>query len=255
MASVVLGIAVAGAPRMWSAARVRLTDGRLCCLRRCRWRGLEDRNAIRLVVADDHPFIPDALQQLFRLEEDFQLLACCRTDTETLQAVKDSQPDVLILDIRMPGQDGLAVLRAMRQEHSPTRVVLLTAGLEEHEVLEAMRLGAQGVVLKEMASHLLVQCVRKLHAGGHWVERRSVSRALETMLRHQDGTREVTGLLTSRELEIVRLATQGLRNKSIAHTLAISEGTVKIHLHNIFKKLPIDSRLDLTLYARDKGLV
>jgi DNA-binding NarL/FixJ family response regulator len=162
---------------------------------------------------------------------------------------------VLILDIRMPGQDGLAVLRALRQEPCPTRVVLLTAGLAEHEVLEAVRLGAQGVVLKEMASHLLVQCVRKVHAGGHWVERRSVSRALETMLRQQDGQRDVTGLLTARELEIVRLAAQGCRNKSIAETLSISEGTVKIHLHNIYKKLPIDSRLALTLYARDKGLV
>jgi len=210
---------------------------------------------IRLVVADDHPLILEALQQLFGLEEDCQLLACCRTGTETLQAVKDYQPDVLVLDIRMPGQDGLAVLRVMRQEHSPTRVVLLTAGMEEHEVLEAVRLGAQGVVLKEMASHLLVQCVRKVHAGEQWVERRSVSRALETMLRHHDGLRDVTHLLTPRELEIVRLAAQGLRNKSIADALSISTGTVKLHLHKVFKKLLIDSRLGLTLYARDKGLV
>ena len=210
---------------------------------------------IRLVVADDHPLILDALQQLFRLEHDFQVLACCRNGTETLEAVKDYQPDVLILDVRMPSQDGLAVLRAMRQEHSPTRVVLLTAGLEENQVLEALRLGAHGVVLKEMASHFLVQCVRKVHAGGQWVERHSVSRALETMLRHQDGRRDVTSLLTPRELEIVRLAARGLRNKSIAETLAISEGTVKLHLHHIYKKLPVDSRLTLTLYARDKGLV
>jgi len=211
--------------------------------------------SIRLVVADDHPLILDALQHLFRLEEDFQLLACCRNGTETLQAVKDCQPDVLILDIRMPGQDGLAVLRAMRQEHAPTRVVLLTAGLEEHEMLEAIQLGAQGVVLKEMASHLLVQCVRTVHAGGHWVERHAGSRALETMLRHQDSMRDVMGLLTSRERELVCLVAKGLRNKSIANTLSISEGTVKIHLHNIFKKLSIDSRLGMTLYARDKGLV
>jgi len=213
--------------------------------------------SIRLVVADDHPLILDALQHLFRLEEDFQLLACCRNGTETLQAVKDCQPDVLILDIRMPGQDGLAVLRAMRQEHSPTRVVLLTAGLEEHEMLEAIQLGEQGGVLKEMASHLLVQCVRTVYAGGHWVERHAGSRARETILRHQDGTRAVTGLVTSREREreLVCLVAKGLRNKSIANTLSISEGTVKIHLHNIFKKLSIDSRLGMTLYARDKGLV
>jgi len=204
-------------------------------------------------VADDHPLILDALQQLFSLEPDLQLLACCRNGAETLQAVKDFQPDVLILDIRMPGQDGLAVLREMRQEHCPTRVVLLTAGMEEHETLEAVRLGAHGVVLKEMASHFLVQCVRKVYAGGQWLERRSVSRALKTMLRYQDGRRDVTNLLTPRELEIVCLVARGARNKSIADTLAISEGTVKIHLHNIYKKLPIDSRLALTLYAREKG--
>jgi DNA-binding NarL/FixJ family response regulator len=113
----------------------------------------------------------------------------------------------------------------------------------------------QGVVLKEMASHLLVQCVRKVHAGGQWLERHSASRALATMLRHQEGARDVTGLLTPRELEIMRLAARGLRNKRIADILAISEGTVKIHLHNVYKKLPIDSRLALTLYAQDKGLV
>ena len=210
---------------------------------------------IRLVVADDHPLILEALQQLFGLEDDFQLLACCRTGTETIQAVKNFQPDVLILDVRMPDHGGLAVLREMHQEHSPTRVVLLTVGLEEKQALEAIRLGVQGVVLKEMASHLLVQCVRKVHAGGQWLERHSASRALATMLRHQEGTRDVTGLLTPRELEIMRLAAQGLRNKRIADVLAISEGTVKIHLHNVYKKLPIDSRLALTLYARDKGLV
>ena len=174
---------------------------------------------IRLVVADDHPLILEALQQLFGLEDNFQLLACCRTGPETLQAVQDFQPDVLILDIRMPGQDGLAVLRAIRQEPSPTRVVLLTAGLEDNQMLEATRLGVQGVVLKEMASHLLVQCVRKVHAGEQWIERRSASRALETMLRHQVGMRDVMGLLTPRELEIMRLAAKGLRNKSIADTL------------------------------------
>src|SRR5207302_8396659 len=95
---------------------------------------------IRLVVADDHPLILGALQERFGLEPDFELLACCRTGVEALQAIKHYEPDVLILDVRMPGQDGLTVLRKMRQEHCPTRVVLLTAGMEEHEMLEAIRL-------------------------------------------------------------------------------------------------------------------
>src|SRR5205807_3285897 len=129
-------------------------------------------------------------------EPDFELLACCRTGVEALQAIKHYEPDVLILDVRMPGQDGLTVLRKMRQEHCPTRVVLLTAGMEEHEMLEAIRLGAQGVVLKEMASHLLVQCVRLVHAGGQWLERHSISRALTTMLHNQDTQPELTGPVT-----------------------------------------------------------
>ena len=210
---------------------------------------------LRLVVADDHPLMLDALQQLFGREPDVEILACCRNGVETLQALKTYQPDVLILDVRMPGQDGLAVLREMHREHCPTRVVLLTAGLEDHEALEAVQLGAQGVVLKDMPSHLLVQCVRTVHAGEQWFERHSGSRALQAILRHQNGLRDVMRLLTPRELEIVRLAARGFGNKRIADTLAVSEGTVKIHMHNIYKKLPIDSRLGLTLYAREKGLV
>jgi len=95
----------------------------------------------------------------------------------------------------------------------------------------------------------------KVHAGGQWLERRSASQAIETLLRHQDGLRDVLGLLTPRELKIVPLVAQGCGNKSIAGALCISEGTVKIHLHHIYKKLGIASRLALTLYARDNGLV
>ena len=129
---------------------------------------------IRLVLADDHPLILDALEQLFGLERDFEVLALCQDGAEALKALDYYQPDVLILDLRMPHKDGLAVLREMQQAQCPTRVVLLTAAIEESEVLEAMRLGVHGVVLKEMASRLLVECVRKVHAGGQWFERRSV---------------------------------------------------------------------------------
>ena len=210
---------------------------------------------IRLVLADNHPLILNALEQLFGLEEDFQVLARCGDGEETLKAVHYYQPDVLILDLRMPDKDGLAVLREMRQEQCPTRVVLLTAALEENEVLAAIRLGVHGVVLKEMGPHLLVQCVRKVHAGGQWVERHAMSRVVDTLLRRQDGMRDLAGLLTPRELEMVRLVAQGLRNKSIAEALSISAGTVKIHLYNIYKKLNLNSRMTLSLYARDKGLV
>ncbi len=210
---------------------------------------------IGLVLADDHPIILDGLDHLFRQEEDFKVLARCRDGEETLQAVRKHRPDVLILDLRMPGKDGLAVLREVRKEKLPTRVVLLTAEMSDAEALEAIRLRVNGVVLKEMAPQLLVKCLRKVHAGGQWWEKRSLGRAMETMLRREAGEREIAGVLTPRELQIVRLVASGLHNKEIADKLTISEGTVKIHLHHIYEKLHVDGRLELTLYAQDKGLV
>ena len=111
------------------------------------------------------------------------------------------------------------------------------------------------MVLKEMAPHLLVQCVRKVHAGEQWLEKRSVSLALETLLRREAASREVAKVVTARELEIVRMVASGLRNKEIAERLFISEGTIKMHLHNIYGKLGVDGRLQLARYAKEKGLV
>jgi DNA-binding NarL/FixJ family response regulator len=126
---------------------------------------------IHLVLADDHPIILDGLEILFRMEKDIQVVARCVNGEEVLQAVRQHRPDILILDIRMPGKDGLAVLREMKDEDLPTRVVLLTVAPDEEETLEALRLGVRGVVLKEMAPQMLVQCVRKVHAGEQWLER------------------------------------------------------------------------------------
>jgi DNA-binding NarL/FixJ family response regulator len=211
--------------------------------------------AIRVVLADDHPIVLDGLETLFRMEQDIQVVARCVNGEEALRAVRQHRPDILILDIRMPGKDGLEVLREMQEAEVPTQVVLLTVALDEEETLEALRLGVRGVVLKEMAPQMLVQCVRKVHAGEQWVERRSVGRAVEKLLRREAGAREVAGVLTPREIEIVRMVAAGRRNKEIADKLSISEGTVKIHLHHIYEKLQLDGRLELALYAQDKGLV
>jgi len=100
----------------------------------------------------------------------------------------------------------------------------------------------------------LVQCVRKVHAGEQWLERSSIGRALDRLLQREAGAREIAGVLTTREIEIVRMVARGLRNKAIADRLGFSEGTVKTHLRNIYKKLCVDARVALTLYAQQKGL-
>lgn len=211
--------------------------------------------AIRLVLADDHPVVLEGLETLFRRERDIKVLARCLNGEETLEAVREHRPDVLVLDIRMPNMDGLDVLRQMKKEKLCPRVVLLTMGLEEDQVVEGLRLGVAGVVLKEMASHLLVQCVRKVHAGEQWLERRSFARVMDKILRREAGVREITAVLTPREVGVVRLVAAGLHNKEVGEKLFISEGTVKNHLRNIFEKLKLSDRAELTRYARDKVLI
>jgi DNA-binding NarL/FixJ family response regulator len=211
--------------------------------------------AINLVIADDHRIVLEGLAQLFAQEPDCSVRACCVNGDETLQALHQYRPDILILDLRMPGKDGFAVLRKLYKEQLPTQVVVLTADLDENEVLEAIRLGVRGVVLKEMAPQLLVQCVRKVYSGGEWLEKRSTARALERLLKLEAGRQQIRAVLTAREIEMVRMVAQGLRNKEIARKFSITEGTVKIHLHNVYEKLQVRGRIELILQAKEKGLI
>jgi two-component system, NarL family, nitrate/nitrite response regulator NarL len=209
---------------------------------------------IGVVLADDHPIVLAGLETVLHEAKDIKLLARCRDGEESLRAVRQHRPDVLVLDIRMPGKNGLEVLQELKREKLATRVVLLTAALDDNEVLEAVRLGVRGVILKEMTPDLLLQCIRKVHAGEQWLEKRSFQSALEKMLRREAAAKTVSGL-TPRELEIVRMVAAGLRNKEIAAKLTITEGTVKIHLHSVYQKLELDGRMALSLYAQDKGLL
>lgn len=209
---------------------------------------------IRIVLADDHAIVLDGLEQLFRLEPEFEVVARSTTAETAVKAVQEHRPDILVLDLVMPGHDGIWVLRELSELNLPTRTVLLTAHVEENRLVEAIRLGVWGVVLKEMAPRMLMECVRKVHAGEKWLEQQSVARAMERMQKRESEIDRLTRLLTPRELEIVRLASEGLRNKEIGERLSITEGTVKIHLHNIYEKLGVTGRSQLILYATRHGL-
>lgn len=211
--------------------------------------------AIRLVLADEHPIVLDGLENLFHREPDFRVLARCVTGEAAVAAVRRHRPDVLILDTRLPRKSGLDVLREVHKDGLPTRVALFAAALDDDEVLEALRLGVRGMVLKELAPQLLVQCVRKVHAGEQWLEKQLSGRALDALLRRETAARGDKRGLTLRELEIVRMAAGGLPTRGIANQLAVSEGTVKIHLHNVYKKLSVRNRVELVLYAQSKRLV
>lgn len=209
---------------------------------------------IRLVVADDHPFILDGLDQLFRGEDGIEIVARTTNGEEAFTAVEKYKPDVLVLDVRMPKLDGIELLRRMHDRETPTKVVLLTASLDDARLIEAFRLGASGLVLKESAPRLLVESVRQVAAGEQSWNGKAIAGALRLVLQREQAVASLSSTLTPRELEVTRMVASGLRNKEIAARLDISEGTVKFHLHGIYEKLHIDGRYALISYARDHGL-
>ena len=209
---------------------------------------------VRLVLADDHRIILEGLEQLFRREKDFEVVGTATTGEEALAAVRKHHPNILVLDIQMPHGSGLWVLKQIHMEKLQTRVVLLTATLDEDEVLEAMQSGVSGLVLKEAAAVNLVDTVRRVQRGERALEPTLVSRALDRLSQREEA-KKIVEVLSKRETEIVKMVAAGLRNKEIAMKLSIGEGTVKTHLHTIYEKLGVHGRVELTTYAIEHGLI
>lgn len=217
---------------------------------------------IRIVLADDHPIVRDGLKKLLQLEDDFEVVGEAGDGREVLERVQELDPDVLLLDLRMPNLDGLAALQALQQTNKRTRVIVLTASEDKNEFVQAMKLGCSGIVLKQTAPDLIVKSIRKVHGGEIWLDSHTtaaVMRQFSTGLESSGSNSTAKGgrersPLSTREREIVALVAQGYKNKEMAEKMFISEQTVKNHLHNIFDKLGVSDRLELALYAIHKGL-
>jgi DNA-binding NarL/FixJ family response regulator len=209
---------------------------------------------IRLILADDHRIILEGLEQLFRREKDFEVIGTATNGEDALAAVRTKKPDILVLDINMPKGNGLWVLKSVHTEKLKTRVVLLTATLDDDEVLEAMQSGVSGLVLKEAAAVNLVDTVRRVQRGERALEPMLVSRALDRLSQREEA-KKIVEVLSKRETEIVKMVASGLRNKEIALKLSIGEGTVKTHLHTIYEKLGVHGRVELAMYALERGII
>jgi DNA-binding NarL/FixJ family response regulator len=216
---------------------------------------MADDPPIRVLLADDHPIVLGGLEQLLSHEPDITVVARCTNGNDTLAAIARERPHVAVADLTMPRRSGMDVLRELHTMRSPVRVVLLTARIEHEQVLEALNLGVAGIVLKESAPLQILDCIRRVAAGGQWIDQTIGSRTVDRLLRRQSGAAKAAAVLTAREIEVVRMVARGLRNKEIAGLLSITEGTVKAHLRTVFEKLGIDSRMKLIVYARETRLV
>jgi DNA-binding NarL/FixJ family response regulator len=209
---------------------------------------------IRLILADDHPLTLLGLTTLLEGEPDFSVVKTVSDGQQALCAVRELIPDILLLDIAMPLLDGYTVLKKLNAEGFAGKVVLHTFQMDDNRLLEAMQWGVRGIVLKSLPPPVLIQALRKVHAGELWLERESVSRALVNTFERDSARREVRESLTPRELEVIKTVAQGLRNQAVAERLHIQEGTVRIHLHNIYEKLGLDGRGALIAFAQRHGL-
>ncbi len=218
------------------------------------------KQKIRIVIADDHPILRDGLRRVLSLEDDLEVVGEAADGRQVLDMIHELQPDVLLLDLRMPNMDGLTALQNMQNSHAGTKVIVLTASEDKNEFVQAMKLGCAGIVLKQTPSELIVKSIRKVYGGEIWLDSHTTAAVMrqfaapgEVAVGAASKTRERSPL-SQREREIVALVAQGYKNKEMAEKMFISEQTVKNHLHNIFDKLGVSDRLELALYAIHKGL-
>ncbi|MGB6200039.1 MAG: response regulator transcription factor [Candidatus Acidiferrales bacterium] len=216
----------------------------------------KNKPEIRILVADDHLIFREGLRKLLDSEEGLTIVGEAANGNDCVKLIAKLKPDILLLDLRMPDKDGLAVLEEVNFDSLPTRVIVLTAAEDDRDVVRAMRLGARGIVLKQSASDLLVKSIYKVFGGEIWLDNHMTAEVMKAFTKSADsGPRREKPLLSDREKEIVQLVAQGYRNKEIGEKLFISEQTVKNHLHNIFDKLGVSDRLELALYAIHHRLI
>ncbi|HEX7872333.1 MAG TPA: response regulator transcription factor [Sphingobium sp.] len=195
----------------------------------------------KVFLADDHPLILRGLADLIAMETDFSIVGTTTEGRNAFAMIDRLAPDIAVLDLHMPDISGLAILRRIADSMMPVRTVFLTATITPTQISEALAHGIWGIVLKETAPDTLVDCLRSVAGGQPWLAHELAAKA--DPLWH--GRLAPPPRLTPREQEIAELACQGLSNKLIAHRLAASEGTIKIHLHNIFQKLGVTNRTAL----------
>jgi DNA-binding NarL/FixJ family response regulator len=203
-----------------------------------------------IAVVDDHRIILDGLRRLIESTGEWSV-RIFQNGADALAAWETMSFDLMVVDLRMPGMTGIELIRNLRQDGRKVPIVVLTAGLSDYELAEAMNLQVAGIVLKEDATSALVECIATVLGGGTYLKGSGVAEGLTRLERSAQSTGRAVSKLTSRELEIAKLAADGWRTKEIGAKLGISPGTVKIHLHAIYSKLEITTRVELANFVRD----
>lgn len=209
---------------------------------------------IRLLVADDQTLFRKALVEMLERSPRLTVIDQVGDGRSAVKRALELQPDVVVMDIRMPGLDGVEATKLILAERPATRILILTAFETDRHVLQALQAGASAYILKDSEPDALVSGILAVHAGQRIVTGAAANRVVD-MLTNSGPTRAYYDNLTPREIEILTLLASGLANKQIAHRIQISDKTVRNHISNIYEKVKVVDRSQAVLYAVRKGLV
>ena len=211
---------------------------------------------IRIMIVDDHAVIRAGLRMLIEHDQTMNVVAMAGTRAEALGLAASEQPDIIILDLLLGDDDGLAFLPELCETSPKSRVLVLTGVQNPDSYRGAIRRGAMGIVLKEHAAEVLLKAIKKVSEGQVWIDRSMMGEMIQEFSKSTSADPEQSKIaaLTEREREVIMLVGEGLKNKSIANRLFISETTVTHHLSSVFSKLDVSDRLELTIYAFRHGL-
>ncbi|NLC18737.1 MAG: response regulator transcription factor [Clostridiales bacterium] len=210
---------------------------------------------IRVMIADDHSMVREGIKQLLELEGDITVVAEASNGKECIEQLDEEQTDVLLLDINMPNMNGLQVLQCLRENNRKVKVLILTIHNEVEYLVRAVEIGVDGYVLKDSNSSVLKKAINTVYNGESFIEPELAPLLKMKLEEKSTAGKGVIDSLTKREIEVLKLLAEGLFNKEIAFTLAISEKTVKNHVSNIFKKINVSDRTQAAVFAIRNNLV